>query len=422
MGRHGQITKRKPNFHRRNARVTGMGHPLELLETFQSPNVCDRPIPSDCMPLVFRYLDLVPPLRLEENHGPLIQPFEITGDDHGVPTPPLGIAAGYAQYLRNWARVLVKSAQGDVKKTVTLYLAKAFRKRAQFFDNVAAGTEEVDPDLDEIGKDNMLQLLASAERSGDPSDIESLKVMALTLLRGLSMLAANGNRSAIETLADCLTEGTSLLSTLMLENPESIRPWAEAHLAIPGFISEMPATKEFNEDLAKTVGLGSKVFLKLYPTGKPGRPVSLDSPAIALAAKVIQYIEVARQALQWLLEQPEPTPPYQMSEWTIEAYWLDPFSASSQKSWADLGWNKILPEVSPDGDPLKNPLVREICNPRSEEKSGVVDNLTDQRIKETYYQAVSQLSGAATGQRKKKRSKKAETKTTTEPTNSLGRQ
>jgi hypothetical protein len=297
-------------------------------------------------------------------------------------------------------------------------LAREQRQRAAWWRALAT-LPDVEADLlqDQLflrGVETVDALCALAEKHQTPSDY--LMLLSNSVLSRLLERAACGQTHAAR--AFMASAGTAINNFEFLANrkPQLFREWARQSAAIPGLISRSKAQAQDNDRLLKNLQQGEDSYLAPSLKHRRGQFWKYSNSNV-LALRLISHVGKARASYE-IDKNLAKHIGRDLPMWRKQAAELEPFSALTWKTWANVIW-QVIAEISPQKKPGLNQAFHDpktkISKVRKTRKNPYYDkednafSVAEQDIKETLFGALELIGtgeSQRTRQRKAKRDKK----------------
>ena len=232
------------------------------------------------------------------------------------------------------------------------------------------------------------EALAAFYAMGSASNLGHVASHALWHLFNLA--ESHGHASAADSLLCSIEGAVKGFVRLADERPELFRPYTRRRIGIPAIVSQNTEKMREAEEFTKKLQTGGDFPLAILPTGKSGKRLQFKNPANALAIRLQEEIEFTRVWDGW----------YRKHLWWEQAVKLEPFSAKTWKTWAELAWRIILDATR--GKPERSKHLRPFGKSAETKKPKFCKELhaatreanVRAKIKARLFEALRQLSGA----------------------------
>jgi hypothetical protein len=172
------------------------------------------------------------------------------------------------------------------------------------------------------------------------------------------------------------------LNSIAEKEPEMFYAFARGCSEWPGVISRNPYVSRDNQRFLEKLQQGEDVPFINIPTGKKGRTASPHVLANRFVFQLYKQIETARagsdsksvtQIYRLVF------PPQVNLDWIQGALNLEPFSAKTWRSWAEIAWQIVLGET--DGKPEQDRTLRALGESAGKKKPKYCKELHERTIK-----------------------------------------
>ena len=176
-------------------------------------------------------------------------------------------------------------------------------------------------------------------------------------------------------------EASYALNSIAEKEPEMFYAFARGCSEWPGVISRNPYVSRDNQRFLEKLQQGEDVPFINIPTGKKGRTASPHVLANRFVFQLYKQIETARagsdsksvtQIYRLVF------PPQVNLDWIQGALNLEPFSAKTWRSWAEIAWQIVLGET--DGKPEQDRTLRALGESAGKKKPKYCKELHEQTI------------------------------------------
>jgi len=189
---------------------------------------------------------------------------------------------------------------------------------------------------------------------------------------------------------------TYALNNIAEKQPELFQAFARGCFEWPGVISRNAYVSQDNQRFLEKLQQGEDLPFVNIPRGKKGRTPSFSVLANRLAFRLYGKIETARAGHDYSKIMAEMLG-LTVSTW-IEAVNLEPFSAKTWRSWAEIAWQIVLEAT--DGKPEQDEILRPLGESAGKKKPKFCKELHERtansnvraKIKERLFEAFERNS------------------------------